>query len=205
MATDLNVDVKELVGNENLVKNIQPKKYATEEIGELTIKDILNELKKPGLDPRSDMQQFEFAPIYKIEDVMVGMVVPGVITNITRFGVFVDIGVKQDGLVHVSEIAHRYISDPNEAVKLNDKVVVKVMEVDVPRKRIALSIKQASEAPNKQEGKNRAFDSGSKFKETSDKRQDTRNKFQGNQTKGASTSETSMNDALNALRKKFGK
>src|SRR5206468_9874375 len=136
----------------------QPKKYATEEIGELTIKDILNELKKPGLDPRSEMQQFEFAPIYKIEDVTVGMIVPGIVTNITRFGAFVDIGVKQDGLVHVSEIAHRYITDPNAAVKLNDKVMVKVLEVDIPRKRIALSIKQASEAPKKSEGKNKGQD-----------------------------------------------
>ena len=105
------------------------------------------------------MQQFEFAPIYKIEDVTVGMIVPGIVTNITRFGAFIDIGVKQDGLVHVSEIAHRYITDPNEAVKLNDKVMVKVLEVDIPRKRIALSIKQASEAPKKPEGRNKVKDS----------------------------------------------
>jgi uncharacterized protein len=136
-----------LIGNEALLKTVQSKKYITEEIGELTIKDILKELNKPGLDPRSELEQFEFAQIYKIEDVHPGMVVPGVVTNITRFGAFVDIGVKQDGLVHVSEIAHKYISDPAEVLKLNDKVTVKVLEVDIPRSRISLSIKQTREVP----------------------------------------------------------
>jgi uncharacterized protein len=111
----------------------------------LTIQDVLKELKKPGLDPRSALEQFEFAGIYKIEDAKEGMVVPGVVTNITRFGAFVDIGVKQDGLVHVSEISHHFITDPNEVLKLNDKVLVKITEVDIPRKRIALSIKQTQE------------------------------------------------------------
>ncbi len=120
------------------------RKYINQAVGEHTIRDILNELRKPGLDPRTELEQFEFANIYKIEDVQAGMIVPGVVTNITRFGAFVDIGVKQDGLVHVSEIAHRYITDPNEVLKLNDKVQVKVTEVDPLRKRIALSIKQAS-------------------------------------------------------------
>ncbi len=77
-----------------------------------TVRDILNELRKPGLDPRTELEQFEFANIYKIEDVKTGMIVPGMVTNITRFGAFIDIGVKQDGLVHVSEIAHRFITDP---------------------------------------------------------------------------------------------
>ncbi|HEX5150402.1 MAG TPA: Tex family protein [Parafilimonas sp.] len=147
IANDLKVDLKSLIGNEPLLKSIQPKKYITEDIGELTIKDILKELNKPGLDPRSELEQFEFASIYKIEEVQPGMVVPGVVTNITRFGAFVDIGVKQDGLVHVSEIAHKYISDPAEVLKLNDKVKVKVLEVDIPRSRISLSIKQTREAP----------------------------------------------------------
>jgi uncharacterized protein len=151
IAADLSVDVKSLVGNDALLKKVEPKKYMTETIGELTIKDILKELTKPGLDPRSELEQFEYANIYKIEDVTVGMVVPGMVTNITRFGAFVDIGVKQDGLVHVSEIAHKYITDPSEVLKLNDKVQVKVLEVDAARKRIALSIKQAQEAPKKAE------------------------------------------------------
>ena len=147
IAADLSVDVKSLVGTEGLLKKVEPKKYMTETIGELTIKDILKELNKPGLDPRSELEQFEYANIYTIEDVKVGMVVPGIVTNITRFGAFIDIGVKQDGLVHVSEIAHKYITDPSEVLKLNDKVQVKVLEVDASRKRIALSIKQTQEMP----------------------------------------------------------
>ncbi|HRQ50676.1 MAG TPA: helix-hairpin-helix domain-containing protein, partial [Agriterribacter sp.] len=122
MAADRKVDVKTLIGNEALVKDINPKPYISEQFGEHTIQDILKELQKPGLDPRSEVQQFEFAAIYSIEEVQAGMVLPGIVTNLTRFGAFIDIGVKQDGLVHVSEIAHKYIQDPNEVLKLNDKV-----------------------------------------------------------------------------------
>jgi uncharacterized protein len=186
MAKDLNAEVKALIGNEQLIKQINPKKYVTEQFGELTIRDILKELQKPGLDPRSEAQQFEFANIYKIEDVTVGMVVPGVVTNITRFGAFVDIGVKQDGLVHVSEISHKYITDPNEALKLNQHVQVKVLEVDVARKRIALSIKQTEAAPVRKE-------------KLQFKAQDK--SFKKHEQEPA----TSMNDALNLLKKKFGK
>ncbi len=151
MAKDLGVAVNAIIGKEDLLKTVDAKKYATEQIGELTIKDILNELKKPGLDPRSEVQQFEFANIYSIDDVKVGMEVPGVVTNITRFGAFIDIGVKQDGLVHVSEISHTYITDPNEVLKLNQKVNVKILEVDTVRKRIALSIKQTLPAPERKQ------------------------------------------------------
>ncbi len=184
IAGDLKVDVQSLIGNEALLKNIQPKKYATETIGELTVKDILKELNKPGLDPRSEIEQFEFAQIYKMEDVHPGMIVPGVVTNLTRFGAFVDIGVKQDGLVHVSEIAHKYISDPAEVLKLNDKVMVKVLEVDIARNRIALSIKQTQEAPKQQYNKQQ-------------------HKPQQHQRKQDDLS--AMNDSLAELRKKFGK
>ena len=187
IASDLKMDVQHLIGNETLLKTVQPKNYATETIGELTIKDILKELTKPGLDPRSELEQFEFAAIYKIEDVTVGMVVPGVVTNLTRFGAFVDIGVKQDGLVHVSEIAHKYISDPAEVLKLNDKVTVKVTEVDIARKRIALSIKQAQEAPPAPQ---RSRQPGKSLQP---------------QRKGEDLSALSVNDALAALKKKFGK
>jgi uncharacterized protein len=187
MVKDAGVDVKAFIGNETLLKTIDAKKYATETIGELTIKDILNELKKPGLDPRSEAQAFEFAAIYSIDDVKVGMEVPGVVTNITRFGAFVDIGVKQDGLVHVSEISHSYITDPNEVLKLNQKVKVKVTEVDAVRKRIALSIKQTQEPPARnQHHHNQA----------------------GGQLHGKSAKakpEPTMNDALAALKNKFGK
>ncbi len=186
MAGDLQVDVKELIGNETLVSKIDPKKYVTEQFGELTLRDILNELKKPGLDPRNGLEQFEFAQIYKIEDVHIGMIVPGVVTNLTRFGAFVDIGVKQDGLVHVSEIANRYISDPGEALKLGQKVQVKVMEVDVHRKRIALSIKQAS-------GEERVQGDRKPRRQENFKRQEE------------DLSALSVNDALSALKKKFGK
>lgn len=192
MANDLGADVKALIGNESLVKQIEVKKYVTGQFGELTIKDILNELQKPGLDPRSEVQQFEFANIYKIEDVAVGMIVPGVVTNITRFGAFVDIGVKQDGLVHVSEISHTYITDPNEALKLNQHVQVKVTEVDILRKRIALSIKQTQEAPQRQQRghSNQRIQPFQNNKNNSKKRE---------------AEPASMDDALALLKKKFGK
>ena len=143
MANDILVDVNVLIGNEKLLATIDSKKYISQNFGVHTINDILHELKKPGLDPRSEAQVFEFAQIFAIEDVYVGMEVPGIVTNLTRFGAFIDIGVKQDGLVHVSEIAHKFIQDPNEVLKLNQHVKVKVIEVDVARKRITLSIKQA--------------------------------------------------------------
>jgi uncharacterized protein len=182
IAADAGVAVKEMIGNEELLKKIDVKKYVSEQFGELTIKDILNELKKPGLDPRSELEQFEFANIYKIEEVKVGMIVPGSVTNLTRFGAFIDIGVKQDGLVHVSEIAHKYITDPGEVLKLGQKVNVKIMEVDIARKRIALSIKQTEEAP--------AREVHSKFKNQSPKTKEV---------------EMSVDDALSLLKKKFGK
>ncbi|MDP4212102.1 MAG: Tex family protein [Bacteroidota bacterium] len=180
MAKDSGVDVHALIGNEELIKKINPKQYISETSGEHSIKDILNELRKPGLDPRTGLEVFEFAAIFKIEDVQPGMIIPGVVTNITRFGAFVDIGVKQDGLVHVSEIAHRYITDPNEVLKLNDKVQVKVTEVDLHRKRIALSIKQATEQPAK-------------------KRINAANPGQ----KKTAPDNVSMEDALSALKMKF--
>lgn len=189
MAAALNVGVKELIGNETLVTKIDPRQYVTEQFGELTLRDILHELKKPGLDPRNELEQFEFAPIYKIEDVYVGMVVPGMVTNLTRFGAFIDIGVKQDGLVHVSEIAHRYISDPGEALKLGQKVNVKVLEVDTVRKRIALSIKQTETSAMASVKTNK----GARTNVASPAR------------KEENLSDMSVNDALNALKKKFGK
>ncbi len=189
MAKDLGAEIKSLIGNEQLVNSIPANKYVSETIGAHTIQDILKELKKPGLDPRSEAQVFEFASIYSIEDVSVGMIVPGQVTNLTRFGAFVDIGVKQDGLVHVSEISHTYISDPNEALKLNDKVTVKVLEVDMARKRIALSIKQTMEAPaRKERGPQRPFNRNN---EAPKKEKDM--------------SEMGINDALSLLKKKFGK
>ena len=141
IAADLGVKVQELIANEQLLKAVKPAQYA--QYGELTVKDIVKELLKPGLDPRQQAGGFEFASIYRIEEVQPGMVVPGLVSNLTKFGAFINIGVKQDGLVHVSEIANRFISDPTEALKLGQQVMVKVLEVDVVRKRISLSIKQA--------------------------------------------------------------
>ena len=188
MAADLSTDVMQLISNESLLQKINIKNYVTNEVGELAIQDIINELKKPGRDPRSEIQTFEFAPVYKIEDVHADMIVPGIVTNITRFGAFIDIGVKQDALVHISEMAHRFISDPNEAVKLGDKVQVKVLEVDVARKRIAVSMKQATEMPVKNE------------KQIFDNRKSINKKEVNNPGK-----ETNLNDALNVLKNKFKK
>jgi len=183
IAADLNVKMNELIGNEALLKSIPVKKYITEQFGEHTINDIINELKKPGLDPRSEAQLFEFAQIFSIDDVHVGMEVPGIVTNLTRFGAFVDIGVKQDGLVHVSEVAHKYIQDPGEVLKLNQQVKVKVLEVDTVRKRIALSIKQTEAAPAHQ----------------------PRKPAQNFQPAKKEAAPATMQDALAALKNKFGK
>ena len=191
MANDLQLKLEELAGNETNVQQINAKKYVSETIGELTINDILKELAKPGLDPRSEAQAFEYANIFKIEEVTPGMVIPGMVTNLTRFGAFVDIGVKQDGLVHVSEISHDYITDPAEKLKLNDKVMVKVVEVDLVRKRIALSIKQTQEAPAR----------GTRLH----KNPNTKTENYRNQKKEEDLSNLSVNDALAALKNKFKK
>jgi uncharacterized protein len=147
MAADLKCSVAELMKSEELQQKIELEKYQTETIGLPTLKDIKKELAKPGLDPRQGIKVFEFAPgIFKMEDLRVGMVLPGIVSNITKFGAFVDIGIKQDGLVHVSQLADRFISDPNEIVKLHEHVKVKVTDVDIPRKRIQLSLKDVEQA-----------------------------------------------------------
>lgn len=144
MAKDLNCDVDDLIKLESLRKQIKPEKYVDETFGIPTIKDILEELAKPGRDPRTKLEEFEFANVRKPEDLTPGMVLPGIVTNITRFGCFVDIGVKQDGMVHISEMANHFVKDPAEVVKLQQHVTVKVLDVDLQRKRIALSLKQGS-------------------------------------------------------------
>lgn len=143
MAKDLKCSIQELISGEELQKQIVLAKYVTDQTGLPTLEDIRRELAKPGLDPRKAIKVFEFAPnIYKVDDLEVGMVLPGIVTNITKFGAFVDVGVKQDGLVHVSQLADRFISDPTEIVKLHQHVHVKVIELDLQRKRIQLSLKQ---------------------------------------------------------------
>jgi len=148
MAASVNSTVPELIQSAEIRKGLNAKDFVTETIGLFTVEDILKELDKPGRDPRAAIEEFKFADgISCIEDLKPGMKVPGIVTNITNFGAFADIGVKQDGLVHVSAMANRYISDPNEVVKLGQKIIVTVLEVDIARKRIALSLKEA--APSK--------------------------------------------------------
>lgn len=145
MARDLQCSTKDLVNQPALRSRIVKKKYVTEKVGEFTIEDILKELEKPGRDPREMIEVFRYDDSIKsIDDVKVGMTVPGIITNITKFGVFVDIGVKQDGLIHISQLSNQFVSDPNEVVKLQQRVMVTVTEVDVNRKRIGLSMKDQS-------------------------------------------------------------
>ncbi|MEO8405804.1 MAG: Tex family protein, partial [Chitinophagaceae bacterium] len=149
MATKANSTVKDLIQQTEARKKINPKDFISETIGSFTIEDILKELEKPGRDPRSAIEEFRFAEgISTMSDLKPGMKIPGIVTNITNFGAFVDVGVKQDGLVHISHLSNRFINDPNEAVKLNQKVMVTVLEVDVARKRISLSIKDGAEKSN---------------------------------------------------------
>ena len=142
MAKRLNVNVSELIGNKELIAKIDPKEFTEDHFGLETVNDILKELEKPGRDPRKSFEAFEFdKDIRSIEDLKSGMTLNGIVTNITAFGAFVDIGVHQDGLVHISQMADHYIKDPNEVVHLNQKVRVKVLQVDENRKRISLTMK----------------------------------------------------------------
>lgn len=144
MAAKLGVATKELVGNASLATRLQAAEFVDEKIGLPTVQDILAELAKPGRDPRSEFKVAQFAEgINDLKDLKIGMVLEGVITNVTKFGAFVDIGVHQDGLIHVSQLANQYIQDPSEVVAVGDVVRVKVLEVDLDRKRIAVSRKQA--------------------------------------------------------------
>ena len=142
MAKDLKCTVDELIKNQELRKKIDPKKYITETIGMPTLTDILNELEKPGRDPRQQIKAFEFDKnVRSIDDLQVGMELPGIVTNITNFGCFVDIGIKENGLVHVSQLADQYVSDPTTIVSIHQHVRVRILSVDTERKRIQLTMK----------------------------------------------------------------
>ena len=141
MAADLGCDIRELATNQNKQKEINLEKYITPATGLPTLKDIMDELTRPGRDPRSKIREFSFADIHSMQDLVPGMIVPGIVTNVTKFGAFVDIGIKQDGLVHISNLSNTYVSDPSRIVKLNQHVMVKVLDVDIDRKRIQLSMK----------------------------------------------------------------
>jgi len=135
-------NIEQLISNKQSILEIDKKQYVTEEVGLPTINDIINELLKPGLDIRGSAKSFEFTPgIETIEDVKEGMRVNGVINNITNFGAFVDIGIKEAGLIHVSQMSDSFVKDPMQVVKLNQEVNARVIEVDVKRKRISLSLK----------------------------------------------------------------
>jgi len=143
MAKDASVDIEDLMMNPCEIKKISLNHYVTETIGLPTLRDIVKELASPGRDPRKEFQAFSFDDtIHDIKDLVPGMKVPGIVTNVTAFGAFVDIGVHQDGLVHISQMADRFVKDPNEIVIVRQAIVVKVLEIDVKRKRISLSMKK---------------------------------------------------------------
>jgi uncharacterized protein len=145
MATDLGVGLGELVGNDSMVGRIEPARYVGGEIGMPTLRDILDELRKPGRDPRESFTAPSFRDdVTELTDLREGMLLEGVVTNVVAFGAFVDIGVHQDGLVHVSQLADRFVKDPGEVVHVGDRVTVRVANVDVARKRIGLTMRTAS-------------------------------------------------------------
>ncbi|MCL2651913.1 MAG: helix-hairpin-helix domain-containing protein, partial [Candidatus Azobacteroides sp.] len=142
MASDLQCSIRDLIREKNIRNTIQLDRYLSEKAGMPTLLDIMNELDKPGRDPRAAIQVFEFDPNVKtLADLREGQILPGIITNITRFGCFVDIGIKEKGLVHISNLADKYVSDPTEVVSIHQHVQVKILEIDSERKRIQLSLK----------------------------------------------------------------
>ncbi|MDD3146537.1 MAG: Tex family protein [Candidatus Riflebacteria bacterium] len=142
MAQDQGCSIEELLKSPQVQKQIKPQNYVSAEVGLPTLSDIIRELARPGIDPREKFEAFSFTEgVNEIKDLAVGMKLPGIVTNVTQFGAFVDIGVHQDGLVHVSQLADKFVKDPGEVVKVQQKVMVRVLEVDIPRKRISLSMK----------------------------------------------------------------
>ena len=149
MASDLNASVADLLADPGLRARIDVRRYAAEGAGLPTLTDILAELDKPGRDPREPFHAFAFAEgVHDLDDLRPGMRLPGIVTNITAFGAFVDIGVHQDGLVHISQMADRYVRDPAEVVRLQQEVAVTVLDVDLKRRRISLSMFQSTAAPS---------------------------------------------------------
>lgn len=142
MAADCHTTVSKLIADKDIQKTIDLNRYVSDKVGLPTLKDILSELQRPGRDPRQEIETFEFdSHVHEVSDLQVGMTLPGIVTNITNFGAFVDVGVHQDGLVHISQLADRYVKDPNDVVKLQQHVLVRVVEVDTKRQRISLTMK----------------------------------------------------------------
>ena len=153
IAADTGRDIRSLIGDAGFLKRLDPKKFTDETFGQVTVGDILSELEKPGRDPRPEFKTAEFQEgVETLKDLELGMILEGVVTNVTNFGAFVDIGVHQDGLVHISALSEKFIKDPHEAVKAGDVVKVKVMEVDIPRNRIALSMRMSDTPGEKVDG-----------------------------------------------------
>ena len=153
MALDAGTSLEDLVKSAEKRAKVDLKKYVDNEVGMPTLKDILTELEKPGRDPREQFEVFSFQEgVNEISDLKIGMKLPGIVTNLTKFGAFVDVGVHQDGLVHVSQLSDSFVSDPTEVVKLQDKVQVIITEVDAARKRISLSMKSDPFGKPKQKG-----------------------------------------------------
>jgi uncharacterized protein len=147
MAADLGCAVSDLMTRPDLRAQIQPERYVTDTVGLPTLQDILSELAKPGRDPRRQFEAFGFEEgVTKLEDLRPGMRLPGIVTNVTAFGAFVDVGVHQDGLVHVSQLADQFVKDPTDVVKVGQKVQVTVLEVDLTRRRIGLSMRSTPDA-----------------------------------------------------------
>lgn len=146
MAEEQNCSVSELISNKELIKRIDLNRYVSDEVGLLTLNDIMQELEKPGRDPREQLEEFEFdTSVHTIDDLKEGMELPGIVTNITNFGAFVDIGVHQDGLVHISQLSNKFVSDPNSVVHLHQHVRVRVTQIDYKRNRIGLSMKNVKQ------------------------------------------------------------
>ncbi len=141
MAADLGCSVSDLMQRQDMRERIDLSKYVSDDVGLPTLQDILAELEKPGHDPRKDFEAFEFADVHRIEDLTPGMILPGIVTNVTAFGAFVDVGVHQDGLIHISKLSDKFVRDPHAVVKVQQKVRVQVLEVDVQRRRISLQMK----------------------------------------------------------------
>ncbi|MEM8968267.1 MAG: helix-hairpin-helix domain-containing protein, partial [Bacteroidota bacterium] len=180
MARDLNSQLEDLLQKTELRKQINIQQYTSEEVGLPTLKDILEELDKPGRDPRESFELFQFQEgVNTMEDLQVGMKLPGIITNVTNFGAFVDVGVHQDGLVHISHLADHFVKDPTQVVKVQQKVQVTVLEVDISRKRISLSMKQDPFAtpPTKSKPKPRRETQKSDESSMADQLQQLKNKF----------------------------
>lgn len=188
IAKDLNCSIDDLIKNSSLRAKVDLKKYVTETVGLPTLEDIMKELAKPGRDPRESFEVFAFKEgVNEVSDLQTGMQLPGIVTNITNFGAFVDVGVHQDGLVHISHLSDNFVSNPAEVVKVHQKVNVTVMEVDIPRKRISLSMKAnpfEQAAPKKKSGK--------------PKQQQTKSK-----PKPKQEPEMDFNEKLNMLKNKF--